>query len=329
MQRSLVKMRKNASISVFAILLLCTNFMYFIPVESATGAPIEHQIIDFANGEGEKYVDVRPGADNSVNFQVTVDGSYFKENNISKIVCKLEAELGQRFYSGKTTSAPGWDYEIDPLTIELDPDEKKVVDVRVTVPEGTSFYSVGELTITGTATTVPGNEKHSLNELEGIIRITYYDDWKLTCSKLTRTITRGELAVFEVNLFNMGNGNDIFFQSVSNENKLVKNDIKLEYPANIELDEKSTTKFDFIVSTTDKTPKDEYVIEFCSKPTDIGEGDKTGNYLYCIQFVLTVEPDALEQYLIPSAAIFIIVLIIVFVKIVKHNDRKIRNDNRD
>ena len=97
MQRSLVKMRKNASISVFAILLLCTNFMYFIPVESATGAPIEHQIIDFANGEGEKYVDVRPGADNSVNFQVTVDGSYFKENNISKIVCKLEAELGQRF----------------------------------------------------------------------------------------------------------------------------------------------------------------------------------------------------------------------------------------
>jgi hypothetical protein len=284
--------------------------------------PAEGDIIEFSGGVVEQFVDVRPGSDNSVSFPVTIDGRSFLEKDISTIICTLEADIGQRFYSGKTTNAPGWNYQIDPQTVELSPGEQKVVTVSVSVPERTSYYSLGELTITGSVTTLPGNEVYSLNEIDGIIRISYYDDWKLTSSKLTRTIKKGETSIFEVNLHNMGNGNDIFFQSIKNENKLIKNDIKFEYPVNIELDERSTTKFDFIVTTSDKTPKGEYVIEFCSKPTDINDDeDKSGNYLYCIQFVLTVEPGTVEQYMIPSAVIFIIVLIVVFVKIVKHNKK--------
>jgi hypothetical protein len=311
-----------------AIMMLVIHLVSCMPTVDAEGVSADRQILDFREGGGEQYADVRPGSDTTVEFPVTVDGEYFRTKDISKIICKFDAELAQRFYSGKTTSAPGWKYKIEPDTIELGPNEKKDIVVEVYVPEETSYYSVGELRISGTATTVPGNEVYDLNEIDGIIRIIYYDEWKLTCSKIARTLTKGDIAVFEVMLHNMGNGNDIFFQSVSNDNKLMKKDIKLEYPVNVDLDEKSVTKFDVIVTTSDKTPKGDYVIEFCSKPTDINnDEDKVGNYLYCLQFIITVEPDTFEQLMIPSVVIFIILVIIVFVKIVRRNDKKSSNEH--
>ena len=192
----------------------------------------------------------------------------------------------------------------------------------VKVPTGASHYSTGEISVSGTAKTLPDNKLYDLNEIKGKIRISYYTDWDLVTKDPSKSVDKGDKTYFLVDVQNQGNAKDKFFQDIANSIELKDYDITFVYPPDVEIDEKSTEEVKITVKTSEKTPAGEYYIEFYSYPEDVDKYRESDNEYYFIKFKLTVEPDFVEQYLLPSVIVFIIVIIIVIAKLFVFNKNK-------
>lgn len=308
------------------------NLTMLQPTAEADFNPIlEHskkQLINFDKSEETQYADSRPGENNSVIFTGMIDGSYFSGSNITKIVCSLKAEIKQIWYSDDNEVHQNWFSEVSPEIIELGKDEIKEFKVIVIVPPETSFYSKGELKVTGTAVTYPDNRMYSVNEINGKIRILYYEDWQISSTEVSKTIKRGETATYRITIHNLGNGQDIFFQDVGNSNELRKSDIRVEFPINTELDEKSSKDIILKVKTNENTPPGSYPIEFLSYPTDVEDIEGTENEFYKITVLLIIEPDFIEEYLWPSLIITVIIIVIVAVKLVLISNKRTEKNKK-
>jgi hypothetical protein len=297
-------------------------------VSAERGTTIEElprsNIIQFPMGEDIQFADVSPGSNRPVNFPCIVDGGYFKGKNVTNMVVTLEATATHLWYSKNSDHNAKWDVKISPKAVELKPYEKKDFTVMITVPPKISHYSKGEVVISGLVKTSPDNKMYRTNEAMGKIRIEYYYDWNLESPDVTGSVDKGNDLSFKAEIINSGNARDIFFQDVINSDVLKDHDIEVEFPVNIEIAEKSTETVEVVVKTSEKTPKGTYPIEFVSYPTDVDENRNEANPFYHIRFVLTVEPDFIEEYLVPSLLGITIILIAVIYVLVKPKRGKVK-----
>jgi hypothetical protein len=323
-------MKRIVYMCLFIFFFFMVNSTFIFPVENASGEPATVQMIKFRDGEEEQFADVRPGNDNTVIFTGIINGNIFDDDDVSTITISLDAYINELTYSGSSYEVPDWVIDITPRVFEMYPWEFKEFNVEVTVPPGTSFYSRGELKVSGTATTSPDGVTHSINEITGVIRIMYYDDWNVYSPDISKVITRGDSVTFEVEILNRGNGNDVFFQTIDNVDKLKKNHIYADFPVNIELEEKAKETIEVRIDSSDSTPEGEYYIDFYSYPVDVEQVEELDNQFYRIKFKLVIEPVVYEKYFYHSVAITIIALILISVKIVRRTNRTTArtNDNR-
>ncbi|UCH90077.1 MAG: hypothetical protein JSV49_05390 [Thermoplasmata archaeon] len=314
------------SISWSVISKLFLVLILFSIISSASASGIQYlpeneksqdYFISFEEGEEIQFADVRPGNNESVKFPGTINGTYFKDKNISKIICTLEAKIDHRWYAEENKRGKKWFVKVQPERIELGRDEQERFKVIVDVPSEISFNSKGELSLTGTVRTLPNDDIYQLRDVNGLVRIQYYADWDLSTPELKNSVKKGEQTVFKVNINNLGNARDIFYQSVHNEKTLLGSEIKIEFPSTMEVGEKAKRTFEIVVKTNKDTPSGEYPIRVSSYPTDINEIKAAGGQAYQIEFTLIVEPTFIEKYWIPSLIVIVIILIIIVVKIVR------------
>jgi uncharacterized membrane protein len=290
------------------------------PIELSSAEPIgsKTQLIKFKSGEDVQFADVRPNHQSTVNFHGLIDGRQFSGNtNVTKIICTLEARIEQRWYHEGSMYEQGWFVEIYPEDVELVPGEQKEFDVTVFVPPETSYYSKGELKVFGTAKTLPDNEIYTINEIKGKIRIQYYYAWTMASSDITTKVSKGDTAVIKVNVVNLGNGDDVFYQDMNGKDKLIKSKMNVDFPNNIEIKEKSNEEVKIKIKTTSDTPAGEYQFEFLSYPTDVKDKADSQDPNYLIKFKLIVEPDFVEEYFVLSIVAIAIILIVIVVKVVR------------
>lgn len=307
---------KHPPVSLTIILVLfCLQFL--IPFLNSGAAGSGTPLISIMDGEEEQYADVRPGNDNTVTFPCIVNSNYFDDSEVSDLSCTFEALADLYSYTRSSSVESNWPISIEPETLELKMGELKRFDVIVEVPSGTSYTSRGELRIFGTVTTQPDGEVYSINDVYGVVRINYYEDWSLKSSDMSKSVKKGEKVVFEVDIANLGNGKDVFFQTIENDIALKRSNIYLDFPANTEIDEKEARTIEISVDTSTNTPDGVYFIELYSYPIDINKVDLSGDPFYLIKFKLTVEQGLVEKYLYPSVIVTAIVIIIIAVKLFK------------
>jgi hypothetical protein len=205
------------------ILTLIMSLSFFTTINlvsedaEALGQPIV--TVRFHEGESEQIANVRPGEHGTVIFPGTVEARIPAGSNTQDVVVYL---------SGSTTNT--WPVVVNPPTIQVDPGGEAPFQVTVAVPPETSYYVEDQLTITGTATTFPLGLNYNIQGTTGTIRIQQFYKFALSCDKPYREIAPTEQTVFNIKIWNYGNGRDTFNINIPNYNTLVSNgwNIQLE-----------------------------------------------------------------------------------------------------
>jgi uncharacterized membrane protein len=200
-------------------------------------------------GEEEQVANAKPGEPNFVIFSGIVETQIPAGGNISYVDVHLNLTLNH-----------DWPAEVSPSIFRMGLGDHKNFEVTVWIPEGTLSNVTGSILISGNATGHPVNIPLTLYNAWGLIRVAQYHDADINIVDSNKIIEKDDKCIFNLEITNKGNGNDVILFNIDNNNNLVKNGIEVYLPEKIELDVNETKSIEVIVKTSSDTKKGEYDI---------------------------------------------------------------------
>jgi hypothetical protein len=223
------------------LILILTLFINLVSSEnaSAVGQPVV--ILRFLQGEETQFADVRPGEAGVVTFPGTVEVEMKAGSAVQDVVVELFGNSSQ-----------SWEVTINPEQVQVSPGEIANFQVNVRVPSEASIYLADVITISGLASPYPGSVTYDVSPISGTIRVNQFYKFSIECDNPSIKTKLDRKVSASINIFNHGNGLDLYSIRITNLNELNKDDITATLSiSRFEVDEKSSSTVVISIETAD------------------------------------------------------------------------------
>ena len=251
-------------ILLLLLLLISSNIIITVP---ATAISTKCSELRWAEGQEVQEADVRPGESGIVTFAGTASVDLAAGGDVEEVWFELQGSTDM-----------GWPVTVSPSTIKFDPStEEKPFSAQVTVPQGTSYYTPGTITVNGTATSYPDQIVWNISGIQGTVRIKQFYRFIPSSPESTQFIEGEEGAVFDIVIDNTGNARDKFMISIENSEELLPLGFTFEYYGPIEINSNESDTIQLIVYARDDVDNGVYDIEISIKSIqeELNEGSTT------------------------------------------------------
>ncbi len=196
--------------------------------------------IKWADGQQVQEADVKPGESGLVTFSGTISADLSAGGTFQDVKVEL---------TGSTDQA--WPVTVTPVVSMLDTNtEERPISVTVAVTAESSYYTSGQLTLTGYATAFPGTLRYPIPAVTATIKIEQYYRFSVGCSKPYMEVAPSERLVFNLQIMNEGNARDKYQIEIKNLEKLSKDSWTVTLSRNqIEIPEKNEETIPIPVGT--------------------------------------------------------------------------------
>lgn len=288
-------------VTVVIILFINMSFLIITIPETAEAISTPYVEIRWAKGQEVQSVDVHPGASGLVSFCGTVSADLVSGSPDVKV--NLSASTDR-----------GWPVIITPEVMILwGGIEEKPFSATVKVTHEALQNEIGSITLGGEVILYPGNVRYGIRPITGSIKINQYYQYYMTSYQPSKQVTAGNKLGLNISINNIGNGVDIFELDLDNSDQLNKNDIKVRFLENFEVQPKKSALTDIVLKTSYQTKPGKYEIKFT-----LGSiYNETGkNILEQTNFTFTIFIKDNYQYPL-TISFFIVGIIIISVLIFK------------
>lgn len=121
-----------------------------------------------------------------------------------------------------------WTVNVIPQTVIFQESGSERVNITITAPPETSYYSSGQFSLGGTVTYNPGGVKYKIMPVTGTIKINQYYLVSINCTDPIKEIGSGRKTTYEINISNEGNARDKFKINIVNLDELIMEGFELE-----------------------------------------------------------------------------------------------------
>ncbi len=318
--RSKYNLRKPL-ILILLFLLILSNFIITVPVNAFS---MDYDGLRWDEGQEVQEADVSPGGSGVATFTGTLSVDIAAGGDVEEVWVELVGSTDK-----------GWPVSISPSTIKLDPsNEEKPFTAKVSVPQGTTYYTSGTIIVNGTATMYPSNNVSKVDGIIGTIRIKPFYTFDPSSMELIKKIDTDDGTIFNIIIENTGNIKDRYRISIENLDELTKLGFEIGCRSQIEIESNESETIQLSVNARNTVDGGEYNIDVSIKSIqeEINEGFTTPQ-IVSLTAVIEKDDDEsqyedLQDNFISILIIGIIFIIVIVVIIILIGLRKSRGRNR-
>ncbi len=224
-----------------------------------------------------------------------------------------------------------WTVNVIPQTVIFQESGSERVNITITAPPETSYYSSGQFSLSGTVTYNPGGVKYNIMPVTGTIKINQYYLFSINCIEPAKDIRAGRETAYEINISNEGNARDLFKINVVNADELIMKGFEFELELDlIEIPEKDHTIILLNVTAPDNViANNNYEIELnvFSYQAKLNENKTVENNLTLSANVFSFDHNC-QSYLDGGPAVIVLAFIfgiILLIKLIKKLEKSRNN----